>query len=287
MEVKAGRGPVYLDLTRDPQQIGSDAIASRQTQWTLKQGRFLDPERTLRDKGGIYLRKQRVEWIPAPVFRLGNIRVDLDCKSVSLENLWAIGDTVGSGVALEGALPSNNYQGWGIPFAIVTALKAAKSIAKMIPEASEPKVSKEQHGRLKERLFAPMSMENGYEPYEAISRIQRILIPISVYFFRSGIRLNQALNEIEKVKSDILPAVKTTNLHELVKYHEADSMVLCSEMQIRAALLRTESRGIHLREDYPERDDKNWLKWTVVKKDKERMALYTEPVPIETYKFKP
>ena len=132
-----------------------------------------------------------------------------------------------------------------------------------------------------------MTREKGYEPYEAISRIQQTLIPINVYFFREGGRLREALNKIEEVKRDILPAVKAADPHELVKYHEADSMVFCTEMQLRPALLRTESRGIHMREDYPEKDDKNWLKWTVVKKDGERMALSTEPVPIETYKFKP
>ena len=51
--------------------------------------------------------------------------------------------------------------------------------------------------------------------------------------------------------------------------------------------MRTESRGTFYREDYPERDDKNWLKWIIVKNVNGKMTLSTEPVPIERYKYKP
>ena len=64
-------------------------------------------------------------------------------------------------------------------------------------------------------------------------------------------------------------------------------MTHSAEAIFRAALMRTETRGSHLREDYPERDDKNWLKWIIIKKEDEEMKLWTEPVPIEKYKHKP
>ena len=55
------------------------------------------------------------------------------------------------------------------------------------------------------------------------------------------------------------PDLWAKDLHYLSKCHEVKSMALCAELTFRAALMRTESRGFHFREDFPERDDKNWL----------------------------
>lgn len=44
-------------------------------------------------------------------------------------------------------------------------------------------------------------------------------------------------------------------------------MMLNAEMRLRASLFRTESRGMHYRENYPERDDPNWLAWVMLKEE--------------------
>ena len=57
-------------------------------------------------------------------------------------------------------------------------------------------------------------------------------------------------------------------------------MVTGAEIILKAALFRNESRGWFFREDYPRRDDKNWLKWVRVKQDeKGQMQLSTKDVP--------
>ena len=50
---------------------------------------------------------------------------------------------------------------------------------------------------------------------------------------------------------------------------------------MRTALYRRESRGWFYREDYPKRDDQNWLKWVLIKKEIDKMKVFSEPVPKE------
>ncbi|MGV8979615.1 hypothetical protein [Clostridium sp.] len=78
-----------------------------------------------------------------------------------------------------------------------------------------------------------------------------------------------------------------TDYHGLLSCHEAEAMVLCAEMFFKAALLRKESRGGLLREDYPNMDNENCLKWITLKNVDGEMTFDTENVPIETYPIKP
>lgn len=288
-EVMAGRGPIYLDVT-SPEAY--DVAISRLAKWIWETGKrdmaksLREMDRTLLEKGGIDIHKEKLEYIPAYTGRMGNIKADLECRT-TLPGLWAIGDTIAQGCAWAGAAAPNDFGGSGLPFAIVTGYAAGESVAKLAPEIPKPKISQEEVKRQREWIFAPLSKEKGLDPYDAISRIQQAVIPVRYTLIRDGRRLKEALGIVEEVRDGILPKVKAVDPHYLVKYHEAASMTLCTEMLFRASLYRTESRASFVREDYPERDDKNWLRWTIIKREGERMALSKEPVPLAQYKFKP
>ena len=62
--------------------------------------------------------------------------------------------------------------------------------------------------------------------------------------------------------------------HDMRLCHEMKHKVLSAEMKLRAGIERKESRGLHYRSDYPYRDDKNFLCYIAVQKDKDgAMAL--------------
>ena len=103
---------------------------------------------------------------------------------------------------------------------------------------------------------------------------------------RYATRKEEALSMVKSVE-ERLAELHAKDFHYLSKCHEVISMTACAEMTFSAALARTESRGFHYREDHPERDDKNWLRWIILKQDGEKMELSTEPIPIEKYKIKP
>jgi succinate dehydrogenase/fumarate reductase flavoprotein subunit len=113
-----------------------------------------------------------------------------------------------------------------------------------------------------------------------------VVCPIKYNLRRSKDRLEEAISKIKEVQQK-LPELCAKDTHYLGKCHEARSMAVCAEMTFRSALMRTESRGMHLRDEYPKQDDKNWLKWVIAKQEAGKMVLSTEPVPIDKYKIKP
>ncbi len=75
---------------------------------------------------------------------------------------------------------------------------------------------------------------------------------------------------------------------ELVEAVELGFMLDIAGTIAESALNRTESRGAHSREDFPERDDKNWLKHTFISVDEDGQVSFDyKPVTITKFKPKP
>jgi succinate dehydrogenase / fumarate reductase flavoprotein subunit len=73
---------------------------------------------------------------------------------------------------------------------------------------------------------------------------------------------------------------------EMLNAWELGNMLDVAEVVALSALNRTESRGGHSREDYPNRDDQNWLKHTLAWKKNGKVEIGYKPVTITKYQPK-
>ena len=101
--------------------------------------------------------------------------------------------------------------------------------------------------------------------------------------FRTADVLEQGLHkmaEIARALDDLAVTDRSMIWNtDLVEALELDNLIGQAAVVLHSALYRTESRGAHAREDYPERDDQNWLKHTLAwRDDADRVKLGNRPV---------
>jgi succinate dehydrogenase / fumarate reductase, flavoprotein subunit len=93
-------------------------------------------------------------------------------------------------------------------------------------------------------------------------------------------RIREIYNAIGNIGVTDRSMVWNTNLVETLEY---DNLIAQASVAICGALNRTESRGAHAREDYPERDDKNWMKHTLSWFDAKTGEVRLDYRPVHNY----
>jgi len=285
-EVQEGRGPCYVDLRNpDPVRkfmgaqghVNDQRLFPDKNRWSYhikkksaKFGRPLDP-----DTPEVTIRF---------ALQAECLRVDREYKT-TVEGLWGPGKISTMGSAYLGFV-----RGDGLGYAAQTGIRAGESMAKYVASKEAADIDVEQIKTLKEKIYAPLNRKTTRPPLDIFSKIEDMAYCVEKMMVKTDESLNGVLLEIAEMNK-IVPELTADDAHSLAKCHEAADSLLALEMIYRSALMRTESRGgryRNYRADYPERDDKNWLKWICIKQGKNsEMELFTEDIPMERYPFKP
>ena len=184
-----------------------------------------------------------------------------------IPGLYVAGDGICGG-AIAGAKYTGG-RGFTTNFVSVQGKRAGQAAAQY---ASRNVLEKIQSTTIVSRqavILAPSKRDKGFSANWALDCLQGIMAPAWTIVIKSQERLNAALSQVSFMRDKVVPKLQATSPHDLRVCHEVQHKVLQAEMKLRSALARQESRGPHYREDFPYRDDKNFLCYMAVQKDEQ------------------
>ena len=211
----------------------------------------------------------------------GGCSVNPRCET-DKPGLYAIGE-VASGSKDGGDRMMSN----ALPYCMAMGIIAGREAAQFIKNRKTPEIDLNQVEELRRTSLQPLQRQNGMRVYE-VKPIFQDLMQMEIGYGRTEEGLRLALNEIERYKQEILPNLCVSNEQkrfnqEWINALEFRNLVLMAECLIKNARMRTESRGLHDRWDYPE-PDSNWFKNIHLRLQDGQLSQWTTPVEFTYWK---
>ena len=239
---------------------------------------------------GVDVAKSPIPVLPTVHYNMGGIPTnyhgevvspkDLNDQSV-VPGLMAIGEAACVSVHGANRLGSNSLLDL-----IVFGRAAAKRAANIIKKDSKAKDPKKQTvDKIINKLDNLLHSEGENNPFEIRAELQKAMQTYAAVF-RTGDTLNTGFDKVKDL-SDSFQDIKINDKSllwntELVETLELENLLSQGLITVASALNRTESRGAHARDDFPERDDVEWLKHSLVKLEGNDISVSYRKVNLET-----
>lgn len=228
---------------------------------------------------------------PGAHFTMGGIHTDtygkvLDASGESAKGIWAVGECASVSVHGANRLGSNSLSQCAI-WGRIAGNDAADYIEKQQSGKNERKFV-EYAEKEESRLSKIMESSGENNPYEIKAELEEAM---DSHFFvyrkesemRAGIKKIAMLKEkFSNIYVEDRGRLYNTNLTNVL---EIGNLLELASVTAETALNRKESRGAHSVVEYPERNDSEWLKHTII--SKEDSGIRISYIPVKILKWKP
>ena len=258
-EIYEGRGTKHRGVYFDVSMLPRDLIVTAHS---------MSYEPIL--KAGIDLTKESAEVAPIAHTFIGGIKIDESCAT-SIKGLYAAGEAAGG---IHGANRMGGNAGTEILVFGARAGKYASEYALSRYFESDRNIN-EDFAERKMKLFDSLKIQRNNELTSSFFRKQiHDIMQEKVNIIKSKGGLEEALNELDGLEK-MLPKLTASDITQIIEFHQIQNMFITAKIVVTAALTRTESRGAHYRNDFPEKNDKDWLKNIIITKSNGKIEAQT------------
>jgi succinate dehydrogenase / fumarate reductase flavoprotein subunit len=282
-EIRAGRGIGGKDyLYLDVRHLGRKVIEEK----------LPDITDFARIYQGVEPLKEPVPVQPTAHYAMGGIPTNVfsevvrDDKGTVVPGLFAAGECACVSVHGANRLGTNS-----LVDLLVFGRRAGRQMARYAGKVERPQPIADAVEPVRAELEAIRGREASGESVAVIRKELQDVMMDNVGVYRDATLLTAALakvKELEARNQKVAIADRGSVFNtELLEAQELGYLLDLAHVTVSAALARTESRGAHSREDFPERDDKKWLKHSLAFQGKDGPTLRYKDVSITRFQPKP